>query len=208
VARTLGDLKARIADELARADLTSQIALAIPQAIEEACTHHFWFMEYRGIPLSMTAGTAIYTSTAISNLVEIQRVALLSGSQHLTLDRMTDMELDYTLDGSAPSGTPYAYAQYNDQIAFYPTPNQTHTAYVDGLTHGAVLSSDSDSNIWTDTAKGERFVRALAKRQIYADIIRDTDKALVHDNLAQRYRQELFEQTHSRLATNEMAAYV
>jgi hypothetical protein len=64
VARTLGDLKARIADELARADLTSQIALAISQAIEEACTHRFWFMEYAGLPLSLTAGTAIYTSTA------------------------------------------------------------------------------------------------------------------------------------------------
>jgi hypothetical protein len=34
--RTLGDLKTRIADELARSDLTSQIALAVSQAIEEA----------------------------------------------------------------------------------------------------------------------------------------------------------------------------
>lgn len=208
MARTLGDLKARIADELARADLTSQIALAISQAIEEACTHHFWFMEYRGVPLSLTAGAAVYTSSAISNLVEIQRVALLAGSQHQTLSLMTDYELDYTVDGSAPTGTPYSYAIYNDQIAFYPTPNQGYTAYVDGLTHGAVLASDADSNIWTDTAYGERFVRALSKRTLYADVIRDTDKALVHDNLAQRYRQELFEQTHSRLATNEMAAYV
>jgi hypothetical protein len=205
--RTLGDLKTRIADELARADLSSQIALAISQAIEEACSNFFWFMQTRGVLVSLVAGTAGYAPAAFSQLVSVERVALLNGTQHQTLGVMTDEELDRSYDGSAPAGQPYAYAVYNDEIRFYPTPDKSYSVYVDGLSHGTTLAADTDSSMWTDAAKGERYIRALVKRQIYADVIRDTDKALVQDELAKRYKLELFEQTHSRIASNEMAAY-
>lgn len=203
--RTLGDLKTRIADELARADLTSQIALAIDQAIEEACTHRFWFMETRGLTVLMSAGATAYVSDDISNLIEIDRLILTVSGQRRTLRQMSDDQLDRLNDGTPPQGEPFGYSRYGDQLRFYPAPTQSYTVTIDGLTKGATLNSDLDHNIWT--TEGERYIRALAKRQLYADVIRDTDKALVQDNLAQRYRQELFEQTHSRTATNEMAAY-
>jgi len=205
--RTLGDLKTRIADELARADLTSQIALAIDQATEEACSHRFWFMETRGLTVLVTAGAAAYTSDDIANLLEIDRLVLLIGPQRRTLREMSDDELDRLNDGTPPQGEPYAYSRYGDQLRIYPTPTQSYTILIDGLTKGATLNSDADSNIWTDARYGERYIRALAKRQLYADVIRDTDKALVQDNLAVRYRQELWAQTHTRTASNEMAAY-
>jgi hypothetical protein len=207
IIRTLGDLKSRIADELARADLTSQIALAISQAIEEGCTHRFWFMETRGVTVSLSAGTSAYVSTDLSNLIEIDRLVLITGSQRRTLREMSDDELDRLNDGTPPQGEPYAYSRYGDELRVYPVPTQSYTVLIDGLTKGAALNSDSDTNIWTDSSKGERYIRALAKRQLYADVIRDTDKALLNDELAKRYRQELFAQTHSRIASNEMAAY-
>lgn len=205
--RTLGDLKTRIADELARSDLTSQIDLAISQAIEEACTHRFWFMETRGITVALTAGNAAYVSDDLSDLIEIDRLVLTVSGQRRTLRLMSDDELDRLNDGTPPQGEPYAYSRYGDQLRVYPTPTQSYSVTIDGLTKGATLNSDSDSNIWTDASKGERYIRALAKRQLYIDVIRDTDKALAQDQIAQRYRQELFEQTHSRIASNEMAAY-
>jgi hypothetical protein len=205
--RTLGDLKTRIADELARGDLTSQIALAISQAIEEACTHRFWFMETRGLTLPITGGTATYATSDIANLIEIDRLVLMVGGQRRTLREMSDDELDLFNDGTPPSGEPYAYSRYGDQLRLYPTPTTSYTVYIDGLTKGATLNSDVDSNIWTDASKGERYVRALAKRQILADVIRKPDAAQVQDQLAQRYREELFQQTHTRVASGEMAAY-
>jgi hypothetical protein len=66
---------------------------------------------------------------------------------------------------------------------------------------------DTDSNIWTDPAKGERYIRALAKRQILRRRDPRHRQGAGPGQYAQRYRQELFEQTHSRIATNEMAAY-
>jgi hypothetical protein len=203
--RTLGDLKTRIADELARSDLTSQIALAISDAIEEACTHRFWFMEVRGLATSLVAGTSTYTSADIENLLEIDRVALIVGGQRRTLRLMSDDEADRLSDGTAPSGEPYAYSRYGDELRFYPTPTQTYTVGIDGLFKGTTLSSDAASNIWTDTSKGERYVRALAKRDLLIHVIRKPDAAQVQDQIAQRARQELEAQTHTRTATGEMA---
>jgi hypothetical protein len=201
--RTLGDLKARIADELARSDLTSQIALAISDAIDEACTHRFWFMEARGLTILALAGTDIYSGTAIGELLEIDRLVLIVGGQRRTLRPMNDDELDRLNDGSAPQGEPYAYSRYGDTLRLYPVPNQNYTVLIDGVTRGATLDSDGDSSIWTTT--GEKYVRALAKRDLLGHVIRNPEAAQVQDMFAKRYREELEQQTHSRTATNEMA---
>jgi hypothetical protein len=201
--RTLGDLKTRIADELARADLASQIALAIPDAIAEAMTHRFWFMEVTGYTLPITAGTASYTSDDIAALVEIDRVRLVVGSQRYTLDPMSDDDRDRFNDGTAPQGQPWAYSRYGDTFSLYPTPVATYTVEIDGLGGAAALEVDGDSNIWTTT--GERYIRALAKRNLLVDVIQNDSAAQTQDALAKRYRDEFLAQTHLRAATGEMA---
>lgn len=203
--RTLGDLKTRIADELARADLASQIALAINDAIEEACTHRFWFMETRGLTLPIAGGTATYTSDDIENLIEIDRLALIVSGQRRTLRLMNDDELDRLNDGTPPSGEPYAYSRFGDQLSFYPSPRTSYTVMIDGLSKGATLNSDADANIWTSVAHGERYVRALAKREVLAHVIKNPDAAQVQDALAKRYREEMQNQTYTKSATGEMA---
>ncbi len=204
-ARTLGDLKTRIADELVRSDLASQIALAISDAISEAATHRFWFMEVEGIEIPVDTGTARYVGEDIAELVEIDRLKLVVGSQTYTLRAMNDSELDRFNDGTAPQGQPYAFSRYGDQLRLYPTQQQNYTVLIDGITHGTALDADDDSNIWTTT--GERYIRALAKRNLLIDVIQDSDRAQVQDGLAQRYREEFQAQTHARTATGEMARY-
>jgi hypothetical protein len=202
-ARTLGDLKARIADELARADLTAQIALAIVDAIDEACTHRFWFMEERGLAIYLTGGHAAYNGDEVENLVEIDRLVLITDGQRRTLREMSDDELDRSNDGTAPSGEPYAYSRYGDQLRFYPTPRTNYTVLIDGLSRGPALENDSDSSFWT--GEGEKYIRALAKRDLYGHVIRDADKAQLQDAYAKRYREELEAQTHTRTASNQLA---
>lgn len=202
-ARTLGDLKTRIADELARADLASQIALAITDAIDEACTHRFWFMEVRGLSLPLSASTAQYTSEDIAGLIEIDRLALIVNGQRRTLRPSNDDTLDRWNDGTAPSGEPYAYSRYGDTLTLYPTPRATYTVLIDGLSRGLSLANDTDSNVWTTT--GERYIRALAKRNVLADVIHDDSAAMTQDALAKRYREEYQAQTHARTATDTMA---
>lgn len=199
--RTLGDLKARIADELARADLSAQIALAVTDAIAEASTHRFWFMEVRGMTLPVSA--ALSVSPDLANLIEIDRLALVVDGQRRTLRPMNDDELDRLNDGTPPQGEPYAYSRFGDQLTLYPTPQRSYTVLIDGLTAGSALYNDADANIWT--TEGERLIRALAKREVLAHVIKNDAAAQVQDALAVRYRQELEAQTHARTATGEMA---
>jgi hypothetical protein len=168
----------------------------------EAATHRFWFMETRGLTLP-SSGTATYQTDDIGGLIEIDRLALIVNGQRYTLREMSDDELDRLNDGTPPVGQPYAYSRYGDQLTLYPTPQQNYTVLIDGVTAGDALNDDTDSNIWTTT--GERFVRALAKRQLLVDVIHNPEAAQVQDMLAKRYREELQEQTHARTATNEMA---
>lgn len=202
-ARTLGDLKTRIADELARADLASQIALAITDAIDEACTHRFWFMASSGQELPISAGVATYTGEDIQQLIEIDRLVLIVSGQRRTLRAIADDRLDRLNDGTAATGEPYAYSRYGDTIRFYPIPQANYTVLIDGVTRGAVLDADADSSIWTTT--GERYIRALAKRNLLLDVIQDDSRAKTQDALARRYREELEAQTHSREFSGEMA---
>lgn len=202
--RTLGDLKTRIADELARADLASQIALAITDAIDEARTHRFWFMEVTGVTLPLVAGTATYTSDDIKDLVEIDRCVLVVGSQRYTLAPMSDDDRVRLNDGTAPQGQPYAFSRYGDTISFYPKPVTSYTVEIDGTGGAAALALDTDANIWT--TKGERYVRALAKRNLLVDVIHNDSAAQTQDALAKRYRDEFFAQTHTRVTTGGMAS--
>lgn len=202
--RTLGDLKTRIADELARADLASQIALAITDAIAEANTHRFWFMELTGVTLPLVAGTATYTSDDIAAFVEIDRVRLVVGTQRYTLTPMSDDDRDRFNDGTAPQGQPWAYSRYGDTISFYPKPVAAYTVEIDGTGGAAALALDTDANIWTTT--GERLIRALAKRNVLVDVIHNDSAAQTQDALAKRYREEFEAQTHHRTSTGEMAS--
>lgn len=205
LARNLGDLKARIADELARSDLTSQIALAIDDAIDTACTHRFWFNEVMGETLSLIAQQPTYSDSNIDALVEIDNLYLLVDGQRRNLRCANNDQINRLADGNPSIGEPYMWARYGTGIRFYPTPQRAYIVMIDGLSRGEPLEDDSDSNVWT--TYGEKYVRALAKRELYAHVIQSEDKALVQDQLAQRYRSDLEMQTESRITTGEMAAY-
>ncbi len=204
-ARSLGDLKARIADELARSDLTAQIALAIDDAISEAATHRFWFNEVRGLTFPLTAGQEYYGNEDLSALTEIDDLWLAVGSQRRNLRPASDISLDGLNDGMQSRGEPYLWSRYSDGFRFYPVPTQGYIVTVDGVTRFAPLGDDANTNPWI--VEGERYIRALAKRNLYAEVIRDADEAQTMDALARRYREELFAQTSDRIGTGQVACY-
>lgn len=201
--RTLGDLKARIADELARSDLTSQIALAIEDAISEAATHRFWFNEVRGVTFPIAAGQDYYGSIDLSAMTEIDDLWITVGTQRRNLRVANDRDADTLSSGTETTGEPYMWTRYGEFVRFYPTPNQSYVVTVDGSTRFPPMENDAESSAWTTT--GERLIRALAKREILANVIRDFDEAQAQDALAVRYRDELLSSTYDRVSSGRMA---
>jgi hypothetical protein len=204
-ARSLGDLKARIANELARDDLSEEISLAIDDAIDEASSHRFWFNEVAGETLNLNPGQSTYNDADIDAIIEIDNLYLLVGTQRRTLRVVGNARMNGLYDGNPSQGEPYLFSRYGTALKFYPTPQQAYAVVFDGLSRGDPMEDDSDANVWT--TYGEKYVRALAKRELYLNIIRDADKAVAMDKLAQRYREDLLYQTESRMTTGEMAAY-
>ena len=89
---TFGNMMDRIADELDRTDLTSQIQKAIQTAIDRYERKRFWFNEARSITFNTVDGQEFYTSSdnsAIPNLLQIDVVRLtVSGSDKIELERV------------------------------------------------------------------------------------------------------------------------
>jgi hypothetical protein len=204
--KTLGDLKTRIADELARSDLTSQIALAIDDAIDLASTHRFWFNEVRGLQLNLNYNQAYYTNSDIAALQEIDNLyLLLNGTFRRNLYPAGNDRLDVLNNGSIALGEPMRYSRYGQEIRFWPIPGSSYTVYIDGLTQGEPMEDDTDSSIWT--TYGEKLIRALAKRTLYAEVIRNKDLALANEQLAEAYLHDLVIQTEQRNMTGAMEVF-
>lgn len=204
-ARTLGDLKARIADELARSDLSSQIALAVDDAIDTASSHRFWFNEVAGLQLTLVAGQDTYNDASIDALTEIDNFYLMVGTQRRALQAISNKRMDELNDGNPAQGEPYLYSRYGTAIRVHPTPQISYSCTIDGASRGEPMEDDTDANVWT--TYGEKYVRAIAKRDLYENVIHNADKAAIQDQLAVRYREDLLLQTESRIMTGEMVAY-
>lgn len=203
--KTLGGMKTRIADEIARSDLTSQIGLAIEEAIDEAATNRFWFNEARALTFSTVAGQEYYTSDDLAAMVEIDAIWYTNNGQRRNLTLSGNIPLNDLNNGSPPSGEPSNWSRYGDEFRLYPIPRSAWTVSVDGTTKFPPLTLDDQSNPWM--VQGERYVRAIAKRILFSDVIRDFDEAQAQEALVEKYLNQLVSQTYDRIATGKVRAW-
>jgi hypothetical protein len=204
--KTLGDMKARIADELIRPDLASQIALAIDDAITEAASNRFWFNEVRGLTLPLVAGTEYYTSDDYSALTDIDAAYYYVSGVRRFVYPDSQVTVDWMTDGSVPQGVPYVYSRYGAELRIYPVPNDVYTLYIDGVSRLNQLTADTDTNAWMN--EGERLIRAIAKRDLFLNVMRDIDPDEIERQqlLVTNYTNELIGKSYDRAATGRLRA--
>ena len=192
---TYGTMQTRIADELVRDDLASQIRNAIQDAIKQWEGRRFSFNEkrykintvaaqeyYDLIPSTLL----LYDGTALSTgemLLEIDDVLCTVNSQPYKLTPRTDLWIEENQSGTY-QGQPDSWSVYGNQLRIYPIPRDVYALYPRGLGRLATLSADADTNNWM--TEGEPLVRNQAKVIIYRDIVRDADgKGLAEQALAE-----------------------
>lgn len=167
---TYADLQARIADELDRTDLTSQIAVEILSAIRHYERQRMWFNEGR-TTLSTTANQAFVT--APTDLLEIQRLDLTYNGFLQKLERRTWNEFENLggTDTAIPSGLPTYYTFGQNEFWFYPIPSTVYTLTLTYIKQLTVLSSGTDSNTWT--TDGEELIRSRARQAVKINYLGD-----------------------------------
>ena len=175
---TLAVMKARIADELARDDLASQIGLAISDAIVAYQNDRFLFSETRAFTFNTVAGQEFYGAAdvaALGLMRQIDQITLTISPTVWTLKQRAS----YELEGLTPaSGQPDDYSVFAQQLRFYPLPDAAYAMRLIGSFAVAAPSTDEEAgNVWMTTA--ERLIRSRAKLEIMAHVIRDYEAAQV-----------------------------
>jgi len=183
---TYAVMQSRIADDIVRDDLGSQIQNAINDAIELQEGERFAFNERRytiltvdgteyydlsGATLLTSSGAAVETGEA---LLEVDDVVATINNQPLRLCPRTQQWFNEN-QSSTYEGQPADYTIYGQQLRIFPIPDGVYTLTLMGLARLGPnpLSNDSDTNGWmTD---GASIIRAQAKILLYRDILRDAD---------------------------------
>lgn len=177
-----GTMQARIADELARTDLTTQIQRAIQSAIKIYERERFYFNEATAT-FSTVANQEYYGTSDladIATLVEIDAVKLTVNGRSYPLVERDFAYLDAVSTTASYTGDPSDYAYFKLQIRLYPIPNAARTITLAYIKRFTTLSASGDTNAWmTD---GEEMVRMRAKADLFVNVIRSPEEAaLCHE---------------------------
>lgn len=199
-----GTMQSRIADELDRSDLTSQIQNAIQDAIKFYQKDAFWFNDASDTfpTVDGTESYTIHTATAsTTKFAEILSVtATLSGGTTYPLFRKTYEEIDAKQHNATTSkGHPLEYAIFSEDMRLYPVPNGVYTITISGTVELSALSADVDTNAWM--VEAEPLIRHKATEIVNRNVVRDHMEADRHEREAFKWFSSLQDRTTQLLAT-------
>lgn len=206
---TWGQLKAKIADDLARSDLTSQIAEAMKEAVRfYKWSDRFWLGEAVAT-FSTVAAQEWYTDaeTGYSLLYNAgdDSIRITDGDDTWPLIKATYAEIEAWSTSASTQSRPEYYVIYRNQLRLFPIPDAVYTltisyrqaSYSTGFRtfpySGAPLTGIDDTSP-QDTAEGfwtteaSELIRARAKVDLFENTIRDFPEA---DRMRGREREVL-----------------
>ncbi len=164
---TLAIMKARIATEIRRSNLTSDIAAAITTAIEAYQEKRFFFNEVR-FTFATVANQEFYTSSDdadIGTLTKIDYVKLLYGNFPYGLKPLTPERIEWLSQNGTQVGQPREFCFYAQAFRLYPIPDQAYTVRVGAEKAVAAPAADGEAdNPWMTYA--ERLIRSRAKWEL------------------------------------------
>lgn len=177
---TRGQLQDRIADDLDRADLSSQIQDAVTDAIQYYETERFTFNEVQNVTHTFSIST---DAVALTNLpvyfFKIDRLRMqYSGSTNLTDLYQRDIEWLMAGQDAKTLSRPLEFAVYGGNINFDSMPDQAYVSVIDGVkrvSSTASLSLTTNASAWFNEAA--KLIRARAKAELCAHVIRDYEQA-------------------------------
>jgi len=206
---TLADLKARIADDLARSDLTNQIAAAIGDAIAHFQATRFYFNETRAATFQTVAGQTLYTAADLASIplfFELDDLFITVTSATYPMRREDADLLEELVATNGANGDPYAFAWIDQSIRLYPIPNAPRTIRMVGAIKKPAPTDDADAaNVWITEAF--ELIRCYAKGLLYAHVIKDAASTALmlgadgEGGLAGMARMKLERETSSKRAT-------
>lgn len=169
---TYSDLQSRIADDINRSDLTSQIQQCILLAIQQYKNERFWFNETSATATTTTSSAQV---GAPSDILRIDHLYIVVSGHNIEL-LQTDLGsvIEYR---PTTNGRPRSFCYYRNQFELDRLADQAYTLNLYYLKELTALASGTDSNGWT--TDGEDLIVFHAEKKLYANVIKDQAKAAV-----------------------------
>lgn len=200
---TLTTMKSRIAREVRRSDLTTQIAEAISSAIGSYQDQRWYFNESRDLTFSTVADQEFYSSTDdadIGLIKKIDYVKIYYDDNPQELDVKTSEHMEWLSQNGTQTGEPRNYCYYNRKIRLYPIPSEVYTVRVAGVIKLAEPATDGEANnAWM--IDGERLIRSRAKYELALHVLRDKRLAEEMGSAVQEAEAQLRRDTIQQTAT-------
>lgn len=191
----------RIAAELRRSNMTAEIKTAINDAINEAAKYRFYFNEQLGRTFNTVINQEYYDDLGFT---DIDAAWYLRGTQRENLTVYNNLDANDHAQSAAPGGQLMSISRVGGKLRLEPIPTTVFAVYLDGIGRLTPypLVADGDTNAWM--TEGEQYVRALAKRNLLRDVIRDYGEARVLEGIAEGYRDDLQIDTVQRSTTDRI----
>lgn len=204
-------MQARIADELDRSDLTTQIQQNINSAVSFYARKMFF-----GTDSSFTFSTVVsqeyYTGAdnpAIATSPYLDELNININTGRIQMTRESFEWIDAISFLPTATGQPYYWAYRAGQIRFYPIPSQVYVVTAYNTPRLGLLSDPTTTNFWTDNDSGaECLIRTRAKLYLLLNVIRASDMAQEVQMLKGQEIEErtaLFGETGTRKSTGFLA---
>ena len=171
-------MTARIANEIRRSDLSSEIAQEVQDAIKFYEAERFWFSESRTNTFSTVAAQEFYSSADLSimpNIIKIDEAVITISGNRYPLNKRDWDYMEHVAMNPSTYGQPQDFCYYGEQIRLYPIPDNVYSVRLSGVFQLATLSASADTNAWM--VEGEMLIRNTAKRNLHKNRTHLSDMA-------------------------------
>lgn len=174
---TFAEMQSRIADDVNRSDLTTQIQKAINRSIAHYSGRDFWFTETTGTFSCVASQEAYGTADSLpSDLRDIVLAQVTVSGNDYELTRRSIGWLQKQ-DPSDNSGQPTDYAFFQKKMYLYPIPDSTYTITLFYKKSYSDLSATSDTNDFTTIPEAEELIEYRANWWLNKRVIKDREEA-------------------------------
>lgn len=203
---TLTTLKADIASDFKRSDLTTDIAAAISRAIRHYQAEHFYFNETRDKTFNCVVDQIWYggdDDADIPLFTDIDTMHITINTNRYRLRHFAIEDFEILTDGNATSGQPYAYTYYNQEIGLFVPPNDTYEVRIIGGFKAPEPATDGEANnVWMTEAYN--LIRDRARADVAARKVRNMEMAQIAKLGEQEELDRIRKETARRVKTNRV----
>jgi hypothetical protein len=174
--KTLAVMRARIAREVRRSNISAQIDDAIMDAIDVHNSDRFWFNESRDVVFYTENMKEFYTKLDVpllGQLMKIDFVFLYVANTPFELQQSPQIRLESASQNGTMSGQPGEFGWYDETLRLYPIPAGVWKVRAGIVENRPAPASDTETdNVWMNEA--ERLIRSRAKLELAQHVIYDS----------------------------------